>query len=205
MEPRVIVVGASAGGFSAIRKLLSRLDPSLTSPIFIVLHTGDRSPGHLASVLEKSSRLPVRFAGDGQFEPGTVYVAPSGHHLVLERSAMRLVEGPRENLARPAIDVLFRSAARAHGNRTIGVVLTGMLDDGTAGLFYIKRHGGVTIVQDPAEAEYPSMPATALAHVPIDYKLPLLEIGATLSRLAKELAVEVTKYAEASGPILLRR
>ncbi len=178
------MIGASAEGFSAPRKLFSTLDPATPATIFTVVHMSPMLPSYLVPLLSKSSTLPVKTASSGPFEPGVIYVAPPDHHLVIERRVISLSRGPRENRARPAIDVTFRSAAIAHGHSVIGVVLTGMLDDGTAGLFYIKRHGGITIVQDPQEAEFASMPANALAHENVDYKLPLDEIGPTLNRLA---------------------
>ena len=184
MTPRIIVIGASAGGFNALRTVSASLSRNLNASIFAVLHISPVYPSYLAQLLSKSSTLPVKFASNGAFQAGTIYVAPPDHHVIVERSEMRLSQGPKENNSRPAIDVTFRSASMAHRKAVIGVLLTGMLDDGTAGLFYVKRHGGVTIVQDPDDAEFASMPANALAHVKVDYKLPLREIAQTINRLA---------------------
>jgi len=184
MAPRIIVIGASAGGFTALRTLFASLAPNLNASIFAVLHTSPAYPSYLDTLLSKGSSLPVRFASNGAFETGTIYIAPPDHHVIVERRELRLSQGPKENIARPAIDVTFRSAAIAHRKAVIGVLLTGMLDDGTAGLFYVKRYGGVTIVQDPDDAEFASMPANALAHVKVDHKLPLREIVQAINRLA---------------------
>ncbi len=177
-----------------LRKLFSTLDPALTATIFTVVHLSPTFPSYLVPLLSKSSTLPIRTATNGEFEPGVIYIAPPDHHLVIERRVMALSRGPRENRARPAIDVTFRSAAIAHGHSVIGVVLTGMLDDGTAGLFYVKRHGGIAIVQDPQDAEFASMPANALAHVNVDYSLPLDEIGPMLNQLGLDGFIDVIPY-----------
>ncbi len=183
MRPKIIVIGASAGGFQALRTIFASLDPNLTASIFVVLHTSPTLPSYLAPLFSKTTELPVKFASDGAFQSGTIYVAPPDHHVIVERTEIRLSQAPKENGARPAIDVTFRSAARVHRRAVIGVLLTGMLDDGTAGLFYVKRYGGVTIVQDPEDAEFSDMPANALAHLKIDHKLPLKEIAHTINRL----------------------
>ena len=120
-------------------------------------------------------------AADGPIHQGVIYIAPPDVHLLVERDSMCLVAGPKENRFRPSIDVLFRSAAMAYRDAVIGVVLTGMLDDGTAGLFYVKRYAGTTVVQDPNDAEFKSMPLTALTYVKIDYLLPLNKISHLLN------------------------
>lgn len=201
MAGKIIVIGASAGGLSALRRLFADLEPTLSATIFAVVHTSPAFPSYLAPLLAKSSSLPVKFAADGPFLPGVIYVAPPDHHVVVERRAMTLSHGPRENRSRPAIDVTLRSAAISHGRAVIGVVLTGMLDDGTAGLFYVKRHGGIAIVQDPQDAEFPSMPANALEHVRVDYALPLDQVGPLLNRLSRqELAAnEVANFPRATN------
>jgi two-component system, chemotaxis family, protein-glutamate methylesterase/glutaminase len=184
MANKIIVIGASAGGFSALHSLFANLDPDLKATIFTVLHTSPSSPSYLVPLFSQWSTMTVKSAGTGRFDSSTIYIAPPDRHVIIERGSMRLSQGPKENCARPAIDVTFRSAALAYRSAVIGVVLTGMLDDGTAGLFYVKRHGGITIIQDPQEAEFASMPANALAHVRIDYKLPLAEIAPTINQLA---------------------
>jgi two-component system chemotaxis response regulator CheB len=202
MVGKIIVIGASAGGLSALRRLFEDLDPTLSATIFAVVHTSPSFPSYLATLLAKSSRLPVKFAAQGPFLPGVIYVAPPNHHVVVERHGITLSRGPRENRSRPAIDVTMRSAAISYGRAVIGVVLTGMLDDGTAGLFYVKRHGGITIAQDPQDAEFPSMPANAIEHVRIDYVLPLTQIGPTLNRLSYQELIgnaSAAPYGSANG------
>jgi two-component system chemotaxis response regulator CheB len=128
------------------------------------------------------------------FETGRVYVAPPDHHLLLNADTVRVLRGPQENRFRPSIDALFRSAARAHGSRVIGVVLTGYLDDGTVGLQAIKKRGGITVVQDPAEAEYPAMPRSALRYVKVDHSVRIAEVGALLTRLVATPAAAQEDY-----------
>ena len=152
-----IVVGASAGGVQALTKLVTGLAPELPAAVFIVLHVAPDVPSYLPTILSRDARLPVAHAVDGEeITTGRVYVAPPDHHLLIEQQHLRLVHGPKENLHRPSIDALFRSAARWAGPRTIGVVLTGARDDGAAGMRAIKQRGGITIVQDPAEAPSPA-------------------------------------------------
>ena len=187
---KVIVIGASTGGLNALKKIFSELPVDLPAPIFVVLHIG---PGVsiLPKVLGMHSRLPVVHATDGAaIENGKIFIAPPDHHLVLEADHMRLSRSARENHARPAIDPLFRSAAVAYRRRVIGVVLTGNLDDGTVGLQAVKAYGGTAIVQNPDEAEAPSMPQSASRYVDTDYCLGLNEIASTLTTLARQAAAE---------------
>jgi two-component system chemotaxis response regulator CheB len=143
----------------------------------------------LPMVLQKAGRLPAANPADGDpVEPGRIYVAPNDHHMLLERGYIRVTKGPRENRFRPAIDPLFRSAAYVYGPRVIGVVLTGGLDDGTAGLWTIKLRGGTAVVQEPSEAVINAMPLNALANVEVDYKLPVAEIGPLVARLVRQPA-----------------
>jgi two-component system, chemotaxis family, protein-glutamate methylesterase/glutaminase len=191
----IIVVGASAGGVEALVTLGRTLSEDLPAAIFVVLHIPAEVPSMLPRLLSRSGSLLAVHAIDGAaIEYGRIYVAPPDHHLLVERGKMRVVRGPKENRHRPAVDPLFRSAANAYGPRVVGVVLTGALDDGTAGLLAVKRRGGVAIVQDPDEALYPSMPASAVASVAIDYILPLSGMGSLLVRLANEQAKEETDY-----------
>jgi two-component system chemotaxis response regulator CheB len=198
MKPqRVIVMGASAGGFDPLKVILAALPADLAAAILIVVHTAPESPGHLPRVFGRHCTLPVGNAMDGEpLRSGQVYVAPPDRHMLIEDGCVRITRGPKENFSRPAIDPLFRSAAQDFGRRTIGVVLSGCLDDGTAGAWAIKKRGGVTIAQDPAEATFPSMPRSACAHVEMDYCLPAREIAAVLTsltagpqRVTQELAV----------------
>jgi two-component system, chemotaxis family, protein-glutamate methylesterase/glutaminase len=172
-SPRIIVIGASSGGLDVLRGLVGRLPADFPAPICVVLHVSPQSPGILYHILRGAGQLEAVMAQTGmKLRPGTIYVAPPDHHLLVEPGVVRLSRGPKENRFRPAIDPLFRSAAQAYGPAAIGVILTGNLDDGTAGLLTIKRLGGVAVVQDPAEAMYPSMPRSALAHVAVDASVP---------------------------------
>ena len=178
---RVVVVGASAGGLEPLVALVRGLPGDFAAPVCIVLHTSPHSPGRIAQVLARASRLPVGNAVDDEaLRAGHVYVAPSDRHLVLEPGRLRLTHGPRENRQRPAVDALFRSAAYVYGGRTIGIVLSGALDDGTAGLWAIKDRGGVAIVQDPDEALFPWMPQSAMQHVSVDHVVTATELAPLL-------------------------
>jgi two-component system chemotaxis response regulator CheB len=153
------------------------------------------APSVLPQILNRAGPLPAAAAVDNApIVPGRVYVAVPDQHLLVERGRVCLVRGPKENRSRPAVDPLFRSAARDYGPRVVGVVLTGALDDGTSGLQAIKGRGGVAVVQDPAEALYTGMPRSALEHVAVDYCMPLAEIPALLARLAAEPAPDEAAY-----------
>jgi two-component system chemotaxis response regulator CheB len=183
----VIVVGASAGGVEALARLVSRLPADLPASLFVVLHLPASGRSMLPQILSSKSRLSAEHPEDGApTKYGRIYVAPPDRHLMVESGRVRLVRGPRENGHRPAVDVLFRSAARSYGARVIGVVLSGALDDGTAGLLAVKRRGGVAIVQDPAEALFAGMPGSALDNVDVDHCLCLGEMAPLLVQLAHE-------------------
>lgn len=185
----IIVIGTSAGGLKALRAVLKELPAEIGAAIFVVQHLAADKKSHLPKLLGAVSDLPVSSPADGEtFLPGRVYVAAPDCHLLLHGDRVRVLRGPQENRFRPSIDALFRSAARSHGSRVIGMVLTGYLDDGTVGLQTIKKRGGVTVVQDPEEAEYPSMPRTALRYVKVDHTVPIAEAGALLVRLVAEPA-----------------
>ncbi len=192
----IIAIGASSGGLEALRTIVAALPIDLTASIFIVLHTGPDSPGILDRILDRSSKLPVRRPLDKQeIKPGWIYVAPPDQHLLIEPGRICLSRGPKENRFRPAIDPLFRSAAQVYGPRVIGVILTGGLDDGTAGLWAVKQLGGTTVVQDPSDALYPSMPINALKYVRVDHVVSLPEVAPLLVELAKREIVEKGAYA----------
>jgi two-component system chemotaxis response regulator CheB len=179
----IIVVGASAGGIDPLQRLCRELPPDLPAAVFIVLHVGIRS--HLSDILDRSSSLPVVSAVSGApIARGTIYVAPPGKHLLLHNGHLLLRRGPRENMARPAVDALFRTAAATYGSRVTGLVLSGALNDGTAGLRAIKRCGGLAVVQDPEEAAEPSMPRSALRHVEVDHIARAARLAELLYRLA---------------------
>lgn len=183
----VIAIGTSSGGVDALRRLLPTLSPDIPASIFIVLHIGMRS--HLAEILSRESALPVVQAESGaRIERRKVYVAGPGKHLLLHDGHMLLSRGPRENMCRPAIDPLFRSAAATFGSRAIGVVLTGALNDGTSGLRAIKRCGGLAVVQDPEDATVNTMPESALRNVNVDHVVSLDELGSLLNGLARQPA-----------------
>ena len=191
----IIVVGASAGGVEALVTVASTLSRDLPAAVFVVLHIPAQSPSLLPEILGRSGPLLAIPAVDSMaIEQGCIYVAQPDYHLLVEPGHVRVVRGPRENRHRPAVDTLFRSAARAYGPRVVGVVLTGSLDDGTAGLLAVKRRGGIAVVQDPDEALYSGMPRNALENVNVDYTLPLAAIGALLARLAREPAAEEGGY-----------
>jgi two-component system chemotaxis response regulator CheB len=183
----VVAIGASAGGIDALKRLVGWLPADYRGALFVVVHIGPEAHSTLPSILSRAGQMPAVHAEDlMRIEPGRIHVAPPAHHLLVERDVMRVVQGPRENRHRPAIDPLFRSLAWAYGPRAVGVVLTGNLDDGTAGLWAIKSCGGTTIVQEPNEADHPEMPMNALMHNRIDHRLSLEGIAALLTELAKE-------------------
>jgi two-component system, chemotaxis family, protein-glutamate methylesterase/glutaminase len=187
MAKHLIVLGASAGGVGALQAVVSTLPADLNAAVLIVLHIPVHTPTKLDEVLGSNSAVTVKLADDLEhLKHGVVYVAPTDRHLVVEGTHVRLTRGPRENRVRPCIDVLFRSVALHFGPRAIGVVLTGALDDGTAGLWAIKDRGGIAVVQDPEDSEMSSMPRSALEHVSVDHVLPLASIGSTLAQLARE-------------------
>lgn len=168
-EPGLVVIGASAGGVETLRRVVRGLPADLRAAVCVVLHLAPGSPGALAGILDRLGPLPCRTAGHGApLRAGEILVAPPDRHLLITDGRAELTVSPRENGHRPSVDVLFRSAAAAKGRRVVGVVLSGTRDDGTAGLAAIKAHGGATIVQDPDEALYAGMPASALAHVSVD-------------------------------------
>ncbi|MEO8032824.1 MAG: chemotaxis protein CheB, partial [Acidobacteriota bacterium] len=177
----------SAGGVEAFRQLARELPHSFAAPVILVLHLPPESPDLLASILARDARVKVKTAVHGEkLENGVVYVAPPDQHVLVERDgSIRTSRGPRENRHRPAIDPLFRSAALAYGNRAVGVILTGNLDDGAAGLFAIKQRGGVAVVQDPSEALFPGMPQSALLHVDVDVCVALNTLVETLVRIVE--------------------
>lgn len=190
-----IVIGASAGGVQALSALVENLPPDLPAAVFIVLHIPAQAPSLLPAILSRNARVPVAHAINGEeITRGRVYVAPPDHHLLLENDHVKLVHGPKENLHRPSIDAMFRSAARSAGPRVIGVVLTGARDDGRVGMKAIKGRGGIAIVQDPREAPFPSMPLSVMQDITVDYSLPLREIPPLLSRLSRETAEEEGRY-----------
>jgi two-component system chemotaxis response regulator CheB len=194
----IILIGASAGGVQALSTVVCGLPHDLPAAVLIVLHIAPYGRSAMPAILARAGVLPAAHAGDGDpIEPGHVYVAPADHHLMVEPGRVRISRAPTENGQRPSVDVLFRSAAQAYGPRCIGVVLTGNLDDGTVGLAVVKKYGGVAIVQDPEEADYPSMPRSAIQNVEVDRVLPLAGIAPLLVELAHEPAMVTSPLPEA--------
>lgn len=183
----IVVIGASAGGIQPLIELVKSLPESFTGYIFIVVHIPSHSPSHLPNILDSSSALTAVHPKDGEkLQRGTLYVAPPDHHLLLEDDHVVVRKGPKENRFRPSIDALFRSAAYVYGPRVIGIVLSGLLNDGTSGLWSVKRMGGIAVIQDPKDADHDSMPVNVLEYVDVDYSLPKQEIGPLLTRLVME-------------------
>lgn len=196
----VVVIGASAGGVEAISRIVAELPRDLRASVFIVLHIS-RGRSLLPEILTRAGRLPAAHPTDGEpLQYGRIYVAPPDHHLVLDSGTVRVVHTASENGLRPAVDPLFRSAARAYGSRVIGVILTGSLDDGTAGMVAIKEAGGVNVAQDPDEAFAPGMPRSAIATGVVDHIVPLRDIPLLLGALIEEDAVVPSRRA--NGPHL---
>jgi two-component system chemotaxis response regulator CheB len=177
-----VVVGASAGGVAALTRLAADLPADLDAAVVVVLHIPARSTSVLHAIIGRATELPTRTATDGDaLEPGVIYVAPPDRHVLVRGDRLEVVRGPRENGHRPAIDPLFRSAAATRGRETIGVILTGVLDDGSAGAVAISRHGGTVVVQDPDEAAFDEMPRHAISDDSPEAILPVAEIAAFLA------------------------
>ena len=208
----VVVIGASSGGVEALLALVGGLSSTFQAAVFVVLHVAENRESHLPAILNRGGALPAAHAVDEEpVRSGRIYVAPPGLQMYVHPARLRVRRGPVENLHRPAIDVLFRTAAHYYGPRVVGVVLSGSLDDGAAGLAAIKAGGGITVVQDPHDAKFPDMPMHALQQTDADYVLPAAEIAAVLSRLTgtsaaaaptfsirQEVALETIEEAEAT-------
>ncbi|HYR96430.1 MAG TPA: chemotaxis protein CheB [Candidatus Binatus sp.] len=202
MTPRdIVVIGASAGGVTALMELASGLPREFPAALFVVVHSSPDSPGFLPEIVSRAGPLPAAHAVDGErFSHGRFYIAPPDRHLLVEDGTVRVTRGPSENGFRPAVDPLFRTAARSHGARVVGVVLSGALDDGSQGLQVIKDLGGVAIAQHPDDALIPSMPRGAIRNVGVDHVLPVREMAAVITRLASEPVPEGTHAMSRRGP-----
>lgn len=201
MRPRhIVVIGASAGGIEALSKIVAGLPAEFPAAVAVVMHTSPHSPPILHDILARCGQLSVVSPSDMEpLRAGIIYVAPPDFHLLIEPGHVRLTKGPKENRFRPAVDPLFRSAAQVFGPNTIGVVLTGNLDDGAAGLWAIKELGGVAIVQDPKEAMHPSMPKSAIEAVDVDHVASLADIPALLVQVTS--TSERDDAAQRSAPV----
>jgi two-component system chemotaxis response regulator CheB len=184
---RIVVIGGSAGSLESLKQIVSELPPDLPAAVFVAVHVAATARSTLAPLLQRRGRIKIEWAIDeAPIEPEHIYVSRPDRHLLVGRSRMHLGLGPRENGHRPAIDALFRSAARNHGPRVIGVVLSGLLDDGTLGLAVIREEGGIGVVEDPGTAAFSAMPQHAIEFAKPEYVVPAVEVGALLARLCEE-------------------
>ncbi len=182
----IVVIGASAGGISALRDVLAGFTAPLAAPILVVLHIGAQR-SELPTILSAAGPMPAKHGEDGEtIRAGQIYIAPPDRHMMLEGRRIRLSRGPKENWARPAIDPLFRSAAHVAGPAAVGILLTGNLNDGSAGLYEIKQQGGTAIVQDPRTAAYPQMPRSGADQVDVDYCVDLEAMPRLLTALVDQ-------------------
>lgn len=199
----LVVVGASAGGVEALRTVMSALPADFPGAVLVTMHLSAGTQSALARILDRAGPLPARPARHGApIEPGTVYVAPPDRHLLTDDGVLVLTQGPTENGHRPAINATFRSAALTGGPKVIGVVLSGVLDDGAAGLRAIVDRGGVAVVQDPADALYGGMPMNALSVVDTEHVVRAAEIGALLDKLVR-MPAEPAALPRAPAMLLL--
>lgn len=180
----IVVIGGSAGGIEALRQVVAGLPSNLNAAVFVVIHVSPEAPSRIAEILSRCTKLPVQSAVHGEaIRPGRILVAPSDNHLTLEKKFVRVVRGPKDNGHRPAVDPLFHTAARTFGPRVIGVIISGTMSCGTQGMVSIQRKGGLTVVQDPAEALFSDMPNSALAHVKADHICSAQDMGPLIAQL----------------------
>lgn len=209
VEHRAIAIGGSTGAVKDLQRILGALPADLPAPVFVVVHVGAQGRNLLARTFEGCGPLPVTTAEDGEaIECGHVYIAPSDRHLLVMEGAIRLGRGPRENMARPSVDALFRSVALSYGARAIGLVITGHLNDGASGLAAIGQRGGLTVVQNPSDAEAPDMPFGALEASDIDYRVATDELASLITVLAHQAPgpeVQASRALELEVDIALGR
>lgn len=181
----IITIGASAGGIAAVSRLVATFQQDMNAAVFIVIHVSVHSEaGVILHNIQKNTSWQCTVPADQEvIKSGTIYLAPSDHHMMVEKGTISINRGAFENHMRPSVDVLFRSAAAAYNSRVTGIILTGLLDDGALGMYAIKRCGGLCMVQDPEEAEYPDMPVNVLKMIEVDYKVAINEMGYILSDL----------------------
>jgi two-component system chemotaxis response regulator CheB len=202
-ERRLVVIGASAGGVQALIRLVRGLPPALDAPVLVAIHLSPDAPSSLQTVVGRATDMLTVFATDGMpLSPGTIVIAPPGAHMLLNDGTITLSAGPKEHGERPSIDPLFRSAAETRGAGVIGVLLSGSLDDGVAGLARIVAAGGTAMVQSPDDAVHPSMPLAALQRVAVEESLPADELGRAIAmRISeKELAMSLHDDGAAGAP-----
>ena len=201
----IVVLGASAGGVEVLSQVLA--DAADADAAFVVVvHMAANARTALPEILHRSTGLECRLAEDGDpLEPGQVLIAPPDRHLVVVRGSVAIVNAPRENRARPAIDPLFRTAAIAYGPRVVAVALSGVLDDGTAGAAAVRRRGGVVVVQDPDDALFADIPRNIIQHVGADHVLPSAEIGGMIARLSLEEVEDHMAFGDDEEPALARQ
>ncbi len=199
----IIVIGASAGGIIALVEFLKCVPKDFEGYIFVVQHLSPFSPSVLPQILSRVGPMKAVHPQDGEvMKKNTIYVAPPDHHLLLDRDSISVKKGPKENRFRPSIDALFRSAAYSYGPRVIGVVLSGLLDDGTSGLWSVKRHNGLCVIQDPEEAEFPNMPLNVMEYVEVDHCVRICDMGPLVARLTMESAPERPELSESESDLL---
>lgn len=187
----IVVIGASAGGVEALRRLVAEIPPDLPAAIFVVIHMPPWYESKLPKIIGGNGRaVAVPAQPEQPIEHGRIYVAPPDYHMLVDDGHVRLWRGPKENLHRPSVNALFRSAAVTYGGRVAGIVLSGALDDGSAGLWWIKRYDGMAIVQDPRDATFPDMPQNAMQYVEVDYVMTADEIGRSLVRIVNGVEIE---------------
>jgi two-component system chemotaxis response regulator CheB len=196
MKKDIFVIGSSAGGIEALKILVGRLPAEIDATLFVVQHVPPWHRSELPEILCNNGPVYAVHPEDGEaIMRGRIYVAPPDHHLLLENGHVSLWRGPKENRSRPAINPLFRSAALSYGKRVVGVILTGMLDDGSAGLWMVKKAGGTAIVQDPLHSAFPEMPQNALRYVAVDYVATVPEIAELLVQMSRQGSTELPRTA----------
>lgn len=189
VNSNLVVIGGSTGSIEPLKTILNLLPANFAAAVLVVIHIPSNSTGVLATVASAAGPLPVKNAEDGELiKPCHIYLAPANHHLLTRDGRLKLGRGPRENLVRPAIDPLFRSAALSHGSRVIGVILSGMLNDGASGLATIKKAGGIALVQTPTDSIASDMPLAALEATPVDLSAPAVDLAKALIRFVQEPA-----------------
>lgn len=193
----IVVIGASAGGVIALVDLFKTIPEDFDAYIFVVLHVSAFSPSVMPQILSRAGHLKAVHAKDGEaMKKNVIYVAPPDYHLLVEKDKVIVKKGPKENRFRPSIDALFRSAAYTYGSRVVGVILSGLLDDGTSGLWTVKQQGGLCIIQHPDDAQFPGMPLSVIEYVDVDYAVPIAEMGVLLNQLTQEHAAETASLSE---------